>query len=508
MSIVLRDYQDSLIGSTAQAFGRVRRVLMVSPTGSGKTAMFCAITTRAMTKGNRVTIVAHRAEIIEQISGALDGLGVRHGRIQPGHVMTSDPVQVGMVQTIARRLDRIQPPDLLVVDEAHHGTAGTWQTVCDAWPTVKILGVTATPRRMDGRGLGRAFDEMVLGPNMADLIAAGFLAKFTYLAPPQQMDLSAIKTRMGDFAVDELAAVMDKSVITGDCIQHYRQYLNGRPAIAFCCSVEHAEHVAAQFQAAGYRAASVDGKMDRVERRDRVAAIGDGRLNVLTSCDLISEGVDVPAVAGAILLRPTKSVGMFLQQVGRALRLKPDGSAAVILDHVGNVARHGMPDAARSWTLEDRKKKDSAPVAVCKACFKVFAVSPGWTAEATCGELEQIPGCILAGVAVERKPIETTAGELVAVQAAPEWSDGIVLAAAKGEQWKRLLQLANTAERLQEIATARGFKRGWVWRMLESRKGRAEVPWSTPTERPASPVTTPEFRPARIDAFEEALPTW
>lgn len=505
--IELRPYQTDLAQRIRDSFRRVRRVLAVAPTGAGKTILFAFIVLSAMTKGRRVYIVAHRAEIVEQISQALDAMAVRHGRIQPGHKMTDDLVQVAMVQTLARRLSTVPTPSLLVVDEAHHGTAGTWETVCAAWPEVKILGVTATPRRMDGRGLGRAFDEMIIGPSMADLIVAKFLAPYTYLAPPQQVDLSQIKTRMGDFAIDELAAVMSKSVITGDALSHYRTYLDGRPAIAFCCSIQHAESVAAQFRSGGYRAASVDGTMDRSERRDRIASIGDGRLNVLTSCELISEGVDVPVVAGAILLRPTKSVAMFLQQVGRTLRVKPDGGRAVILDHVGNVNRHGLPDAVRTWTLDDRKKKDqSEPIAVCKSCYRAFPALPGWKADAECSEAEPPADCIMEAQA-ERKLIETADGELTEIEASPDWAQGLSLTGAKGEEWTRLFRMANTQERLQEIATARGYKPGWVWRMMEMRRGRAEVPWSVPVpELSRNPATeTHKPAPVRLDALEEAL---
>lgn len=473
--VALRDYQTDLVGNIRTAFASHRRVLAVAPTGSGKTVTFAYITDAASAKGNSVYIVAHRAEIVEQISGALDGFGVRHGRIQPGHKMTLDPVQVAMVQTLARRLDRVPAPSLLVVDEAHHTNAGTWQTVCDAWPKTKILGFTATPKRLDGKGLGRSFDEMIMGPEVADLIAMGFLARFTYLAPPSKADLSKIQTRMGDYAVDELAAIMDRAVITGDCIEHYRKYLDGRPAIAFCCSVSHAENVAAQFQDAGYRAASVDGKMDRAERHARIRGIGDGSLNVLTSCELISEGVDVPVVAGAILMRPTKSVGMFLQQCGRVLRPKPDGSAAVILDHVGNISRHGMPDAHREWSLADRKKKPGPPTATCDTCYRVFSVYPGWMDAVDC-DMDRPPGCVLLPKAAPRE-IETADGMLEEIAAAPEWSHGIILSSAKGDEYKRMLRLASTQERLQEVATARGYKSSWVWRIMEFRKGRHEVPW-------------------------------
>jgi DNA repair protein RadD len=471
--IALRPYQTDLVERIRIEFRQHRRVLAVAPTGSGKTVTFAYITSSAAAKGKRVFVAAHRAEIVEQISGAIDQMGVRHGRVQPGHSMTSDPVQVAMVQTLARRLDRIVPPDLLVVDEAHHGVAGTWQSVCAAWPTARILGVTATPQRLDGRGLGEAFDTMVVGPSMADLIGQGFLAKYRYLAPPQQADLSAIRTKMGDFAIDELAAAMDKSVITGDAVQHYIEHLGGRPAIAFCVTVAHAEHVAEQFRSAGIRAASVDGKMDRVTRRDMIAAIGDGRLQVLTSCELISEGVDVPVVAGAILLRPTKSLGMGLQQIGRALRLKPDGSDAVILDHVGNVNRHGLPDAPRVWSLDAKKKRAGDPtesIAQCETCFRVFAAPPGWRKSAECPSGEPPVGCIITSAAEPKALPDHVGGKLELVTDSPEWARGINIMLARGQEFNDLIAMADTSARLKQIAKMRGYHHRWATHILAARE--------------------------------------
>lgn len=462
------------MGAIRAGFAQHRRVLAVAPTGAGKTVVFSYITNGAAAKGNRVFIVAHRAEIIAQISGALDGMGVRHGRIQPGHTMTDDIVQVAMVQTLARRLDRVQPPALLVIDEAHHAVAGTWQRVIDAWPTTKILGVTATPIRLDGRGLGNAFDTMVLGPLVRDLIDGGYLAKFTYLAPPQQVDLSNIKTEMGDFAIHDLADAMDKSTITGDAVQHYTDHLAGRPAIAFCVTVAHAEHVAAQFRAAGYRATSVDGAMTREERLDRIDGIGNERYQVLTSCELISEGVDVPVVSGAILLRPTKSLGMFRQQVGRVLRPKPDGSGAVILDHVGNVHRHGLPDMDIEWTLDTKKRKgEKHPVSQCDVCFHVFDSSvPGWTKDADCGDTEWEPGlplpdgCLLAGHGNVKTPPIHQDGTLEIITSTPAWAGGADI--SRGPL-APLLAKAKTPEQLAVIAKVRGYKRGWIKHILAAR---------------------------------------
>ena len=461
-----------------EVFGSNRLFVLGDFTVTHNTVTFAHISANAIAKGKRAYIVAHREEIVDQISAALDRSGVRHGRIQPGHRQTDDPCQVAMVQTLARRLDSVPAPDLLTVDEAHHAVAGTWHRVAEAYQRARILGVTATPQRLDGRGLGDAFDVMVLGPTAMDLIGRGFLARYQYLAPPTEADTGGIKSRMGDYSIEELAALMDKKTLTGSAIGHYRQHLDGRPAIAFCVTVRHAENVAAEFREAGYRAASVDGAMDKTERRRRIAAIGNGELQILTSCELISEGVDVPVVAGAILLRPTQSLGLYLQQVGRCLRPKPDGSAAIILDHAGNVHRHGLPDKIHNWSLESRKKKPAAdPVRTCEVCFRVFAVAPGWRAEADCGEGDRPVGCVLnAPEPVETALPEQVEGTLVPVAAppaGPEWAGGIDMATAKGRDWYRLMELADTEPKLRQVAKARGYHWRWAIRRMEERSEAA-----------------------------------
>ena len=510
----LRPYQDALVADIRGAFARHRRVLAVASTGAGKTVTFAYIATAAAAKGNRVTIVVHRGEIVDQISRALDAFGVRHGRIQPKHPPTDDAVQVAMIATLGRRLDRVPEPDLLVVDESHHAISPTYVAVFTRWQRARILGVTATPERLDGRGLGDVFDVLVEAPPMADLIRDGWLAGYDYLAPPERMDLSAVKTRLGDYAIDDLAAALDRATITGDAIGHYRRFLDGRPAICFCVTVAHAEHVAQQFREAGYRAASVDGSMTEQERHERLASIGDGRLQVLTSCELISEGVDVPVVAGAILLRPTKSLATYLQQVGRVLRPKPDGSRAVILDHVGNVHRHGLPDTPRVWTLESKPKRDRVPTQRCDVCYRVFVTDPGWRNGQTCNETAPGPDCILAlepaAEPAERELPEVVDGELVAVAAPPavaaavEWAPGIDIRTASGDAWKRLLRLADTRERLAEIARIRGFKRGWV-HFVEQQRQQRRGPSMPFIPTPAPQPEPPSFAAAATDELVEAL---
>jgi DNA repair protein RadD len=356
VSPVLRGYQTECVDAIRRAFTRWRRVLHVIPTGGGKTVEFAYITSNAAAKGKRVVVLAHRAEIVDQISIALAAMGVADGRIQPGHAMTSDPVQVGMVQTVARRLDIVPVPALLVIDEAHHSVAGAWAKIAAAWPSAKVLGVTATSERLDGVGLRDAFDQMVIGPDVRELIDAGFLAPFRYLAPNTEIDLSRVRSIGGDFNSGDLEQAVDQDGITGDVVEHYLKHLAPRTAIAFCVTVAHAEHVAMRFRDNGIPSASIDGTMSADQRHELVNRLRTGDIAVLTSCELVNEGFDCPAVGGAILLRPTQSFALFRQQVGRCLRPKPDGSNAIIVDHVGNVFRHGLPDAPHVWSLDSKRR--------------------------------------------------------------------------------------------------------------------------------------------------------
>jgi superfamily II DNA or RNA helicase len=252
--------------------------------------------------------------------------------------------------------------------------------VISHWPDSFLLGVTATPVRQDGRGLGAMFTKLVLGPSTADLMAAGYLTPVKIYAPPQVADLSGIRTRAGDYANDQAAAAMTRATVTGDAISHYQRIAGGQPAIAFCCNVNHATTVCDAFNAAGISAATLLG--NTTDRDALVARFATGELQVLVTVDVVSEGFDCPGAAVAILLRPTQSEGLYLQQVGRVLRPAPGKAAAIVLDHVGNVHRHGFPDDVRMWTLDDARQRTGkggppAPcIRTCEACFAAFAPQP------------------------------------------------------------------------------------------------------------------------------------
>ena len=446
MAITLRPYQDAIIQKARANFVMGRRSqLLVLPTGGGKTVCFSYMAGRAVEKGLRVWILAHRVELLDQISRTLREFAVPHGVIAPGYIADRrKPVQVASVFTLARRLERYDPPDLIIVDEAHHAiSASTWGKVITAFPAAKLLGVTATPIRLSGEGLGDLFETMVQGPTMRELIDLGALSPYRLFAPAG-VDLTGVHTRMGDFVRGEIEAAMDKPSITGDAVSHYRKLAPGRRAVAFCVSVEHAVHVAEQFRAAGISAQAIDGGMDRTLRASVLSEFSAGRIQVLASCDLISEGFDVPAIEAAILLRPTQSLGLYLQQVGRALRTFPGKTEAVILDHAGNVKRHGLPDEERVWSLDGTQRRKGAqkseiPVKTCGSCF---ATVHSAATHCSCGF--EFP--------VQRREVEHVDGELQEIDLAT------AVRMRRQEQGR-----AQTEADLVALGRSRGMKRPELW---------------------------------------------
>ena len=457
--ISLRDYQSRLVNCARESFlSGNKSPLLVAPTGSGKTVMFTYMAQNAVQRRKRVCVLVHRRELLLQASNSLLSMGVEHGIIAPGYNRTTHAVQVASIQTLARRIrqDKLQF-DLLIVDEAHHAAAGTWQTVREAFPLARLLGVTATPVRSDGKGLDGVFDDLIIGPSVAELIAGGHLVKPVVYAPPIGFSLDGVRKRGGDFDQRDLSDKMDKPTITGDVIGHYRKLCSGKPAIAFCASVAHAEHVAAEFRAAGYRAKSVDGNTPPAERAAAIYDLGNGGLNVLTSCDIISEGTDIPSVSAAILLRPTMSLGLYIQQVGRALRPAQGKDRAIILDHVGNVLRHGMPDEDRDWTLDGTARTGKAAndnVPAVRQCVKCYAAYKPQPVCPQCGHHEPI----------KAREVAVTDGELTEITAAQ--------AEAMRRDRKLEIGSARTIEALEEVARRRGYKAGWARFIMKSREGK------------------------------------
>lgn len=463
MQVTLRPYQQQAVAEIRGAYqAGCRRALFVLPTGGGKTVVFTHIAERAAMRGSRICILVHRQELVDQSSRSLHAIGCNHGVIAAGYRQDlSHTVQVASVQTLARRLHQIPAGffQLLIVDEAHHAVAGTWAKVLEHHQNGHVLGVTATPERLDGRGLGDQFQTLIEGPDAAWLTQQGFLVPARVFAPPG-IDLSGIKrfdTTKGRHDSDE---ILRQGQAMGDAVSHYRRTIqdehNGT-AIAFCCSVAHADALAEAFRSQGIAAARLDGAMDRGERRRMINDLGAGTLKVLTSCDIISEGTDIPSVTGAVLLRPTDSLGLHLQQIGRVLRPAPGKRHAIVNDHVGNSLRHGLPTDAREWSLEGRQKgkrraaSDALPVKVCDQCFSTL---PSATPEC--------PICGFVFPAAARRELVTVDGDLKELTARD-----------LARQRRNLVGKARTREELEAIRLERGYSRGWTDHILRARGGRS-----------------------------------
>jgi len=470
--VVLRDYQLQLLTGLRIALKTHRRVCAVLPTGAGKGQVIGAIAQGAAAKGRRVLVLAHRCELIEQLSGTLQAWGIEPDLIAPGPKLQGRPVAVGSVQTVARRLEQLQAPDLIIQDEAHHLVAGNlWGQIIGAWPSAHLIGTTATPERLDGKGLGVEaggfFEALVLGPSAAELVEQGWLARPQVYSWPLNQASQGQSPQgqgplsQGEFDLQAAARVFGDRAAIGDAISHYRRRLHPATAIVFCCTTAHAEQLAAAFRGSGFRAAAVSGTTPAALRRRLIAGLGTGEVEVLTSCMLISEGTDIPSVGGAILLRPTASLSLYLQMVGRALRPAPGKSEAVILDHVGNAHRHGLPTEERTWTLAGRRRRQgvSIPIKDCPHCF--CSCPSAATLCTDCGHL------FLANERVEqRRGLQQVAGELALFSGAARHRPKPSQSHQQRPRPQSPSAGCRSLEELLKREQERGYKPGWakhVW---------------------------------------------
>jgi DNA repair protein RadD len=476
---VLRPYQRQLKSDIYAAWSNgARNVLAVAPTGSGKTVLFSDI----VAENNSATAaIAHRSELVSQMSLAMARNGIRHRVIGPDSVQRNcrtlhlaelkrnfiEPnsrVAVAGVDTLIRR-DANDPwfkeVTLWITDEAHHLTdENKWGDAVNMFPNARGLGVTATPCRADGKGLGRhadgVMDNMVVGPTMRDLIRDGYLTDYRIFAPPSDIDLSQVTiSASGDFSPPKLAVAVHKSHITGDVVEHYRRIAMGKLGITFAVDVEAATEIAQAYRNAGVPAEVVSAKTPDLLRVDILRRFRGRELLQLVNVDLFGEGFDLPAIEVVSMARPTQSYGLYVQQFGRALRPMDNKPYAIIIDHVGNVLRHGLPDAARTWTLDRRERRtrntpdDVVPLRVCAQCLaayeRVYAACPycgtrpvpasRGTPDAVDGELSEMSPELLARLR----------GEVASVEIAPHPPFGaapIVVASVRARHNERLESLA------------------------------------------------------------------
>ena len=408
--IALRPYQSEAVDRVrAHIRAGVRRILVVAPTGAGKTVLFAFILSEAARRDRRALVLAHRRELIDQTYDKLLGSGLPPESL--GVIMASDRrrnpgalVQVASVDTLR---NRAKPrADIVVIDEAHRALADTYEKISAEYPAAVHLGFTATPWRTDGRGLGRLYDELVVVASIPELVGDGFLVPTRVYSHPHKPDLSKVRTTGGDYNLDDLARLMDDGVLLGDLVEHYRLRGGDAPAFYFAVSVDHSKHIAETFNAAGIPAAHVDGNTPGDERAAALEGLRSGRFKVVSNCGVFTEGTDVPNVKVIGLVRPTKSRALAFQMAGRGMRPSSTGPACIVLDHAGVVQAHGHPMEPQDYSLEDAKKKKGTGVASTKTCPTCGLELPAGVTRCECGHVFE---------RAEREALTEVPGQLVEI---------------------------------------------------------------------------------------------
>lgn len=466
MSLTLRPYQSAIIEDIRGHLRSGRSsVLCVLPTGAGKTVIAAHMISKADAKEKRSWFTCHRVELVRQSVQTLQiAAGLHVGIIAAGFNPNGIArTQVCSIQSLMRRWQKHALPDLIIVDEAAHIAARSWSNllaaVRAAKPSIKVIGLTATPQRLDGRGLGQWFEVMVQGPQPSRLMAEGYLSRYTVFAP-SQANLSAVHTVAGDYNRAELDTAMRGCRVTGDAIAEYRAKCDGKRALMFLWSVKASEEMAAAFNAIGIPAAHIDGMTNDFDRARAVCDFGSGKIKVLTNCELICEGFDCPAIDAVFLLRPTQSLAMYLQMIGRGLRPAPGKDRVLIMDHSGLCLTHGLPDEAREWSLAGAETTSHGkPSLTVRQCLKCYAV---WPANARsckeCGFLFPI----------QYREVEQEQGELQELDMAA--MERLFNARTRRQEQGR----ADSYEDLVRIERQRGYRPGWARHIIEARERKRD----------------------------------
>lgn len=454
--MLLRPTQSKALADVQDAYRRgKRKPLLCAHTAFGKSTLVGSMLTRTK---KSVLYLCPQEDLMERVVDDLNRAGIRHGVIHgsKGALPNTYRVHVSMPKTIANRLDRLPKFDWIINDEVHLAMSRTWSTVLEHYSDAWHLGMSATPCRLDGKPLGKYFDEIVYGPSIRESTDRGYLVPFRVFAPPIA-GLEAGST--SKLSLDSAAGRLDTPVITGSAIAEMRKRAPDRQAMYFTCNRVHCESVAQQFRDAGISAISVDSTMP--DRKERFRDFESKRAQVLVNVELATTGYDYPPVSLIGLLRDTESLALAIQIWGRGARISSGKTDCLIHDHVGMVLRHGMPDADREWTLDGKEARFSAPpVRQCMSCYAVFAPAP------------KCPSCgYTIPVASKPQAVVQRSGELEEIKE-------VEAKARRQTEIKSALSKAATLREFQEVARQFGNKPGWAFQMFQvygkyRNKGRA-----------------------------------
>lgn len=366
----LRDYQRRAVAKVVAALGN--RPILVAPTGSGKTVMATALVEEL---GLPTLWLAHRKELIDQAAHRLSCHGLSVGIVMADFApMPLSRVQVASVQTLVRR----EKPHarLIVIDEAHHATASTYGQILDAYPEAARVGLTATPFRLDGRGLGDLFGELVVAATTKELCDMGVLhAPKVWCS--KSPDLRGVKVIAGDYAPGALSKRTNTEALNADVVQTWLKHARGRRTVAFAVDVEHSLAITKAFQAEGIAAEHLDGSTPRDVRDAILKRLAAGTTQIVSNCMVLTEGWDLPALECAIVARPTASLNLHLQMIGRVMRACEGKGGAIVLDHAGNHHVHGLVTRRLDYSLDGKTRVGhSEPLGLrrCSACGLMFDI--------------------------------------------------------------------------------------------------------------------------------------
>jgi superfamily II DNA or RNA helicase len=474
-----------------------RRLLVPAPTGSGKTVIAAMAIANTVAANQRVLVLVHRRELVQQASRKLYDLGLDHGIIAAGFPARADAaVQVASIATLYSRAVRssgmaMPVAGTLILDEAHHAPARTWMRIIEAYPNAIVVGLTATPCRADGRGLGNLFECLIECPSIRELIELGHLVPTRVFAPTKP-DLEGIRTVQGDFDEKQLEQRLDRPVLVGDIVTHWHRLAGRRRTVVFAISRAHAVHLRDEFARSGVVSGYLDGDTPLAERDRILDQLKTGAVEVLVNVGVLTEGWDQPEVQCIVLARPTKSFGLYRQIVGRGLRPAPSKDHLLVLDHAGATHMHQPVETDVIWTLSEKERArtvlaGSAGSATrrtlvdCPECSAVF-----WQAQAcpSCGWRRRI----------KPEAVEVQDGDLVpldrkAANAAP-YSD---------------LDKRNFHRQLLCLGGERGYLPGWA-ACTYKRKFGAWPPWAWRQDRPLSPSDEVRaYARSRLIAYRKAL---
>ena len=448
--ITLRNDQDVVRGKLRVALRTSSSVLVFAPPGFGKTVLSAALIRKLFDAKKRVIFCCHRVALLKQTAVTLDKFGIPYSYIASGkHYNPYHRVYIASIDTLKNRLGKISA-DYVFVDEAHLSAAAGWARVADHYRSTgaRLIGLTGTPERLDGKPLGDVWGTMVEGPSVSWLMDRGFLSKYRAYAPKGVVDTSNLHTRSGEFVQAEVEALMEGKAVIAGAAREWRRFADGLRTIAYCPSVTRAKEYAEQFTAAGIPSVAIDGETPQCERDVAFNDLADGSIKVLFNCSLLCEGFDMAAQIGrdvtiecVMCLTPMRSLARHLQSIMRCMRAKP--YPAVILDLVGNISRLGLPDDDREWSLDGKKKpKREVPMVDCPGCMGSHHPAP------------KCPYCghVYGGETVGGRVIEEVEGEV----------EEIDVEAMRRQRNMEQAQ-ADTLEALVALATARGYKSPAKW---------------------------------------------